>query len=200
MSNADENQTNAEPLVDPAGFAKIVDWFQSHVRPFLQDVDPDKIESLESDARNLQSVLGAEEELAVCFLGNAGVGKSTLINALVAGKEIILPAGGIGPLTAQALAVRYAPKRRFEVDYHPPQAIWQLAFSLETVLRRDARRERPAPRDSTDLANGLDADARDQAVEFLAPSNPQLSKKLEALRRQAQLLILGDQNRTADLE
>ncbi len=133
------------PIADRGNLARaLIDWFHSYAKPFLQGVQPEKVAPLEGDARNLEGVLGsADQELTVCFLGNAGVGKSTLINSLVAGKDVILPAGGIGPLTAQALAVRYAPHRRFEVEYHPTQALWQLAFALESALKREALRDPP---------------------------------------------------------
>src|SRR6516165_3784703 len=116
MSAPPEIRSQTQTSSQKNDAAKLIDWFQSCVKPFLEDVQPEKVAPLESDARNLQEVINTEEELAVCFLGNAGVGKSTLINSLVAGKEIILPAWGIGPLTAQALAVRYAPRRSFEVE------------------------------------------------------------------------------------
>jgi hypothetical protein len=190
--------TPAEDQRDDAG--RLVGWFQTHVKPFLQTVQPEKVAPLEADARNLEGVAGAaDQELAVCFLGNAGVGKSTLINSLVAGKDVILPAGGIGPLTAQALAVRYAPRRRFEVEYHPPQALWQLAFALETALQRDARRDRP-PAGGDDLGRDLPPEARAEAEEAAAAGGPQLGKKLEELKRQAQLLVTGDQDHHTDLD
>src|SRR4051794_40322287 len=163
-------------LRDDAG--NLVRWFRSHVKPFLEGVQPEKVAALDGDAQNLDGVaLIADRELAVCFLGNAGVGKSTLINSLVAGKEVILPAGGIGPLTAQALAVRYAPRRRFEVEYHAPQTLWQLAFALESALQRGTRSE-PLPDGADDLGRGLDPEARGEAEEAAA-SGPQLGKKLE---------------------
>jgi hypothetical protein len=182
------------PTADQGNEAgKLVGWFQSHVTPFLQAVQPEKVAPLDGDARNLDGVARTvDQELAVCFLGNAGVGKSTLINSLVAGKDVILPAGGIGPLTAQALAVQYAPHRRFEVEYHPPQALWQLAFALEGALQRDARRDRPAD-GGDDLGRELGPEARAE-IEEVAAGGPQLGKKLEEMKRQAQLLVTGDQD------
>lgn len=200
MSSHFDDRSDSPPSSRRDEAAKLLDWFQSSVKPFLQDVQPEKVAPLESDSRNLQAVIDNEEELAVCFLGNAGVGKSTLINSLVAGREIILPAGGIGPLTAQALAVRYAPCRKFEVEYHPPHALWRLAFVLETALKRDAERERALILDSDDLAQKLDADAREDALEVLSSNDPHTTKKLEEMRRQAQLLITGDQHRITEME
>src|SRR5689334_10052308 len=71
------------------------------------------------------------QELPVCFLGQAGVGKSTLVNSLVAGCETILPQGGVGPLTAQATSVSYASRPSFKAEYHPPLALSRLVAGLE---------------------------------------------------------------------
>src|SRR5262249_52262235 len=99
---------------------KIAQWFQESARPFLEKVQPDKVAELDQD---LAKLLAVEKllptESAICFLGNSGVGKSTLINALVGGSTVLLPSGGIGPLTAQALTVHHGKEPRFEVQYHP---------------------------------------------------------------------------------
>src|SRR5262245_33382385 len=186
----------AEPVTRPADRGndpeKLIDWVQSDVTPFLQAVQPEKVAPLDGDARNLGGVARTvNEELAVCFLGNAGVGKSTLINSLVAGKDVILPAGGIGPLTAQALAVRYAPRRRFEVEYHPPEVRWRLGLALERALERESRRDRPAP-GVDDLGRDLSPEDRAEAEEVVASGGPQLGKKVDEYRRQAQLMVTGN--------
>lgn len=55
-----------------------------------------------ADHARLKRLIGMPDCITVCFLGNSGIGKSTLLNAVAAGAEQVLPAGGIGPLTAQA--------------------------------------------------------------------------------------------------
>jgi ATPase subunit of ABC transporter with duplicated ATPase domains len=75
----------------------------------------------------------------VCFLGASGIGKSTLINALVG--ESLLPQGGIGPLTAQALCVRYGAQAAFKVQYHSPIKVVRLAFALEKTYQAERRKQ-----------------------------------------------------------
>ncbi len=112
---------------------------------------------LEKDIQKLVAVHASmPTELTACFLGNSGVGKSTLINALVGGSTILLPAGGIGPLTAQALTVRYGDEPRFEVRYHPFQNLWRMIFGLEKSHRAElapiatVADDPPEPVDSSD--------------------------------------------------
>src|SRR5579862_5079603 len=93
--------------------ARLKEWFDNSARPFLEHHDSEKVVELDQDLdRLLRTDHRASEELAICFLGASGVGKSTLINALVAGEENVLPSGGIGPLTALAMEVRYSEEAR----------------------------------------------------------------------------------------
>ena len=60
-------------------------WYKDQARAFLERYVPDRLVDFDRDCvRLLQSSSALGQELAVCFLGNSGVGKSTLINALVA--------------------------------------------------------------------------------------------------------------------
>jgi GTP-binding protein EngB required for normal cell division len=98
---------------------QLIEWYQTRARCVLERHRPEKIDEFDRDCKRLQAaaaVLG--HDLSVCFLGSSGVGKSTLINALVADGETVVPAGGVGPLTAQALIVRYGEQLKLEVVYH----------------------------------------------------------------------------------
>jgi putative ribosome biogenesis GTPase RsgA len=86
--------------------SSLVNWYRKAVRSLLESVAPKRIESVDAECDRLESLENAfSAEVPVCFLGASGIGKSTLINALVG--ESLLPQGGIGPLTAQALCVRF---------------------------------------------------------------------------------------------
>src|SRR5439155_10046192 len=80
-----------------------------------------------------------QRDFSICLLGNSGVGKSTLLNVMVAGHEAIVPAGGIGPLTALALTVRKANSPHFEVQYHSGGRLSRTVFGLEQILKKELR-------------------------------------------------------------
>jgi hypothetical protein len=116
--------------------SRLLSWFDSRARPFLELYAPERVQPLISDARRLQQLVSMPCEAVICCLGNSGVGKSTLINALVAGETQLLPAGGTGPLTALATVVKYGEHGRFQAQYHKPHLVWRIVLPIMSDCMR----------------------------------------------------------------
>lgn len=187
---------------------ELLSWFEHHARPFFERNAKDRIAGLENDYARLKRLLTESDQVTVCFLGNSGIGKSTLLNALAAGADQILPAGGIGPLTAQATEVLYSPVPSFKVTYHPRNHLWQVAFALESRLAHQqkvakkaqgSKSDDKAPLDQeSDLMKGLDEEARQEALaaaEHSVPTEPDAPNHdpLEANIKQAKQIVTGNQ-------
>src|SRR5262245_13801741 len=97
---------------------ELLAWYEDTVRPFLEQHAKDRLPILDNDRDRLRRLLGRPGTTTVCFIGNSAIGKSTLLNSLAAGSSQILPAGGIGPLTAQATEVHFSEVPCFTVHYH----------------------------------------------------------------------------------
>lgn len=113
-------------------------WWQTS-RPFFLEHTAIAASQLDDDAERLKRLLNRSEEVVVCALGQAAVGKSTLLNAIVAGARTLLPAGGIGPLTALATQVRYSAEPYFTVVYQHPRRLQGFRLALEAELGRQGR-------------------------------------------------------------
>lgn len=75
---------------------------------------------------------GRNTELRVGIIGEAGVGKSTLINALISERLPLLPQGGVGPLTAAPIEVRYSREPYLRVSCLGSPRIRQLIDAVAT--------------------------------------------------------------------
>lgn len=175
-------------------------WY-GHARRYYAEHDGDRVAQLDALVERLS--VPPPAELPICFLGSAGVGKSTLLNALVAGEKTVVPQGGVGPLTAQATLVRYAPERSFRATYLSRKHLNNLTFALERAFDHDERRRggraddlaAPPPPDlsAEDL---LEVElAQPDEAETEVPEDQRLNprERIDAYVKQASLMILGTQ-------
>jgi len=168
--------------------AALIEWYTKHARGVIEELASERTADFDSQATRLQRVAQlTDAEIAACFLGQSGVGKSTLINALVSGSEVVLPTGGVGPLTAQALEVRYSERPLFTVEYHRMQQFWRLVFALEQKLLRNNDKA-----DDSDIRGELGGEEDQVAVDD--------GQVVDHLERQGRLIVTGDQNTNANLE
>ena len=142
------------------------DWYPD-VRAELASLMPEEIGALETAEGWLQADGRATPALRVCVIGQAAVGKSTLINSLVSRDMPVLPAGGTGPHTASAIVVRYSQAPHVEVRYLDMQRVEEL---------RDALREQPPRLDALAAVRMLL-----EGDQFAPTPVPELAQKLDAI-------------------
>lgn len=182
---------------------KLIQWYRKHIRPFFSDHEPDKLVEFDKDCQRVEGVeADLQKQLPVCFLGGSGVGKSTLINALIFGKDSYIPSGGIGPLTAQALTVCYGEQPSFEVHYHSVDKINQVIFGLESNYQaqlgcQEGKNAEVKPEDL-----GLDVSGEEETSQLISLANDDTDdkdKRIVEIRKQAVLMIAGNQDADRDL-
>jgi hypothetical protein len=127
--------------MDPGKLAqqveRLTEWASGTPWSMIKRWEPQRLSAVAELCLELQRHAATDQvELAICFLGSSGVGKSTLINSLVDPQLQVVPQGGIGPLTAQATVVRYAPQPYLRATYHGPRRVNQLVFALDRFCER----------------------------------------------------------------
>jgi DNA-binding CsgD family transcriptional regulator/GTP-binding protein EngB required for normal cell division len=172
----------------------VVGWFRKFVRPIFERTESGPIlQELDKLASQTEDLDRNEERLfPICLLGQAGVGKSTLINTLIADSNIVVPSGGgTGPLTANALRVMHGERPTFSVKYHSPKQVGQTRFILEAEIQRQTKGEEW-------LADAGSDDSSDSVTIGLDAEEQKKTRTEEAVGR-ACLLVAGAQTAHREL-
>lgn len=170
------------------------EWLQREGRPFFERREPARLPVLKQLIAEVRATSSpGRRELPICLLGNAGVGKSTLINALIDPLMLIVPQGGVGPLTAQATVVRFAKNPDMRATYHGARRLNQLVFALDRYCERQLRAARPDE-------NEIDAVSRQEALlafasvdEASAVERDAVEQRLRSYISQARQMVRGVQ-------
>jgi GTP-binding protein EngB required for normal cell division len=196
--------------MDISGYiASIDNWYRAQAGPLLRELDAAASEGFERDLVRLRErSTTLHEPATICVVGKSGIGKSTLINALVGESVSVVPAGGVGPLTAHALRIRSGSKRRLTVSYHGANQLWRLIFSLKQMFPDAGIQLSDVDRTAAE-GQGVVEDSGGEAPPDLiadAPGNDSAGERRSAeaqdarlerarsFRKMAQLIVGGDQN------
>lgn len=179
--------------------SEILIWWKASRQGFVELL-PDIVAQIDNEAARLDRLLKRSEQTVLCFLGQSGIGKSTLINAIVADSKTVLPAGGTGPLTAIATKVRYSERPYMSVTYQNPAKLRGILLNIERLAKEQGATIADNSEDDTpddDPVEGWLIDARDP-VEPQEPSSNSPSdrpaapsERQEILIRAAQILVKG---------
>lgn len=111
--------------------SSLAEWYRMRARPVLVAAENRDVVWLDRAVGDLAHAGGHEADLHVFVLGESGVGKSSVLNALLSERLHILPQGRVGPATAHATVIRWAAEPYFRARCSGRQALLELRDALD---------------------------------------------------------------------
>lgn len=139
----------------------------------------------------------------ICVVGDANVGKSTLLNALVFRDRPLLPSAGIGSVTARATRLQHADAGRLRIHCVDPSYLFELCYALEHLDVAGGGRpvidhEYPDIDRAMRLALRATAHAEWNSQQAPAAAN-KVAARISRIAAQSRLLFVGDPDRAVSL-
>lgn len=168
---------------------QLLELYERDLRPLLSEHRVASLDALDQTQEVLANALATAERLSVGFVGASQVGKSSIINALLGHR--VVPAGGLGPLTAQATQIGYRDVSALEVRYHRGDQLNRLALGIASYLKKRGELE-AAPElgsDVEDVEAMLDFEMAEEATAPEEMERRKPSKVGEHMLSQVQLML-----------
>ena len=187
--------------MDESVAGQLILWFRDKARGAIETNAPEALGPLDSDCDRLVRLLSQPKTITICFLGHSGVGKSTLLVPLAAESRQVLPAGGIGPLTAMATEVRYSDQAYFEATYQPRHHLTRVGFALEQRLKK--MNDGKTGLVHAPIDEELDTETREDLIAELKSGDDSAgdaTDPTDGYIKQAKQIVTGDQFSSISLE
>lgn len=169
---------------------ELLELYDRDIRPLLTEHRVASLDALDQTRDVLQTALATSDRLSVGFVGASQVGKSSIINALLG--QRVVPAGGLGPLTAQATHIGYRDVSSLEVRYHGGDQLNRLGLGIASYLKKRGELEGSeveAPDAVADVEAMLDFDMAEDAIAPEETERRRPSKVGEHMLSQVQLML-----------
>jgi GTP-binding protein EngB required for normal cell division len=191
-----------DPVEKAASRARdVTAWYRAAAREFLAEHIPEQVAPLDDDDARINAALSERDETAICLVGASGIGKSRLLNAIVAQDKTIVPSGGVGPLTALATVIRHSEAPHLLAEYHPRKHLWRVASALSFQIARD--RKLPNAERVLDPEE-LGPDEKEETKEDVAAATeqdaPGTPSRMDEFVRTARLMVAGSQDAQRPIE
>lgn len=168
---------------------QLLELYERDLRPLLSEHRVASLDALDQTKEVLANALATSDRLSVGFVGGSQVGKSSIINALLGDR--VVPAGGLGPLTAQATQLGYRDVSALEVRYHRGDQLNRLALGIASYLKKRGELEE-APEitaEAEDVETMLDLEMAEDASAPEDMERKKPSKVGEHMLSQVQLML-----------